>query len=402
MAWFFLLPFALCLQLWPQFRGPTGQGHAADEARVPITWSETQNIRWKVPVPGQGWSSPVVADGRIWLTTALVDDPVSLRLLGFDEATGRTLVDAEVFRVRRPRDINPKNSWASPTPVVQGDRVFVHFGADGTAAVATDGTVVWKKQFPYESQHGAGGSPILHEGLLIFSGDGSDTAFVVALEAETGRVRWRRERRAPWDQAYSTPLAIRVGESTQIVSVGAYRAAAYEPATGREIWRVSYADGFSNVPRPVFAHGLVYIATGFQQPSLLAVRPDGTGDVTKTHVAWRLQRGAPLTPSPLVNGDELYVVNDAGILSCVDARSGGMLWQQRLNGTFSASPVAAGGHLYFSSEQGVTTVIRPGRTFQSVARNTLDGGLLASLAIAGESFIARTDSALYRVAASPP
>jgi outer membrane protein assembly factor BamB len=171
----------------------------------------------------------------------------------------------------------------------------------------------------------------------------------VALDAATGRVRWKRERRSPWDQAYSTPLVIRVGTQEQLVSVGAYRAVAYEPATGREIWRVRYADGFSNVPRPVFAHGLVYIATGFQQPALMAVRPDGAGDVTDTHVAWRLQRGAPLTPSPIVVGDELYMVTDGGILSCVDARSGGILWQQRLGGTFSASPVLAGGHLYFSS-----------------------------------------------------
>jgi outer membrane protein assembly factor BamB len=223
----------------------------------------------------------------------------------------------------------------------------------------------------------------------------------VALDAATGRVRWKRERRTPWDQAYSTPLVIRVGTQEQLVSVGAYRAVAYEPATGREIWRVRYADGFSNVPRPVFAHGLVYIATGFQQPALMAVRPDGAGDVTDTHVAWRLQRGAPLTPSPIVVGDELYMVTDGGILSCVDARSGGILWQQRLGGTFSASPVLAGGHLYFSSEQGVTTVIRPGRAYQLVARSAIDGGLLASIAISGESIIMRSESFLYRVAAEP-
>jgi outer membrane protein assembly factor BamB len=385
---------------WPQFRGPTGQGHA-DAGRVPTTWSETEHIRWKVPVPGLGWSSPVVADGRIWLTTATGDRQVSLRLIGFDQATGRELVNAEVFQVRHPGEINPKNSWASPTPIVDGDRVYVHFGAEGTAAVSTAGRVLWTRQFRYESQHGAGGSPVLHDGALILSGDGSDTAFVVAVDAATGRVRWKRDRRTPFDQAYSTPLVIRVGETDQVVSVGAFRAAAYEPATGREIWRVSYGDGFSNVPRPVFAHGLVFIATGFQQPSLVAVKPDGTGDVTNTHVAWRLQRAAPLTPSPIAVGDELYVVTDGGILSCLEARTGAILWQQRLNGTFSASPVAAGGHIYFSSEQGVTTVIEPGRRYQPVARNVIDGGLLASLAVDGESIIMRSDSALYLVAAEP-
>jgi outer membrane protein assembly factor BamB len=386
---------------WPQFRGPGGQGHAEASSKVPTVWSETRNVRWKVPVPGLGWSSPVVDNGRIWLTTATGDGDVSLRLLGFDEADGREIVNAEVFRVRSPGEINPKNSFASPTPIVDGSRVYVHFGAEGTAALDTNGTVVWKRRFAYQSQHGAGGSPVLHGGLLIFSADGSNTASVVALDAATGRVRWKRERRAPWDQAYSTPLVIRVGETEQIVSVGAYRAAAYEPATGKEIWRVSYGDGFSNVPRPVVARGLVLIATGFQQPALLAVRPDGTGDVTKTHVAWRLERGVPLTPSPIVVGDDVYLVNDAGILTSIDAQSGRVLWQQRLGGSFSASPIAAAGHLYFSSEQGVTTVVTPGPTFQAVAKNVIDGALLSSLAVAGESIIMRSDSSLYRVAAEP-
>ena len=178
---------------------------------------------------------------------------------------------------------------------------------------------MWKTKLSYESQHGAGGSPIVYGDLLIFSCDGHDAAFVVALDKRTGKVRWKTNRRQPADQAYTTPLVIRVGDRDQVVSVGAYRAAAYDPATGKEIWRVSYADGFSNVPRPVYGHGLVYIATGFQQPALIAVRADGTGDVTKTHVAWTLRRGAPLTPSPLLVGDELYVVSDGGIASCLDA-----------------------------------------------------------------------------------
>jgi outer membrane protein assembly factor BamB len=182
-----------------------------------------------------------------------------------------------------------------------------------------------------------------------------------------------------------------------LISVGAFRARAYDPLTGREIWRVRYDEGFSNVPRPVFAHGLVYIATGFQQPELLAVRPDGTGDVTKTHIAWALKRGAPLTPSPLIVGDELYIVTDGGIATCLDARTGVIVWQQRLGGTYSASPVFADGRIYFLAEQGVTTVITPGREFRRLAANSLDGGLLASMAISSGSFFLRTDSHLYRI-----
>jgi outer membrane protein assembly factor BamB len=384
-------------QDWPAFRGPGGQGHSVEHA-LPVEWSESRNIAWKTPVAGLGWSSPVVAGGRVWLTTATEGRDTSLRVLAFDVESGREVTSVEVFRLRTARAINPKNSWASPTPIVEGDRVYVHYGADGTAALTTSGEIVWKARFPYESQHGAGGSPVLYGDLLIFSCDGHDAAFVVALDKRTGKVRWRTDRRQPADQAYTTPLVIRVGERDQVVSVGAYRAAAYDPQSGREIWRVSYRDGFSNVPRPVYGHGLVYIATGFQQPTLIAVRPDGTGDVTRTHVAWTLTRGAPLTPSPLLVGDELYVVTDAGILSCVDARSGTLLWQQRLGGTYSASPVFAGGRIYFLAEQGAATVLAPGKEFRRVAVNVLDGGTLASMAVSGGSFFIRSDRHLYRIA----
>ena len=313
--------------------------------------------------------------------------------------TGRELVNVEVFRTRSGDPLNPKNSLASPTPIVDGDRVYVHFGADGTAALTSSGDMVWKARLPYESQHGNGGSPVLYGDLLIFSGDGSDQAFVVALDKRTGKVRWKTARRQPADQAYSTPLVIRVGDRDQVVSVGAYRAAAYDPESGKEIWRISYADGFSNVPRPVYGHGLVYIATGFQQPSLLAVRVDGAGDVTRTHVAWTLRRAAPLTPSPLLVGDELYIVNDAGIASCLDARTGMPHWQQRIGGNYSASPVFADGRIYFLAEEGEATVILPGKDFRKLATNRLDGATLASMAISVGSIFIRSDRYLYRLKA---
>ena len=381
---------------WPEFRGPGGQGHSSARD-VPFEWSESRNVAWKVPIEGSGWSTPVVADGKVWVTTAAGDRGSSLRLIGFDAESGRQLVSTEVFRVRGAPEINPKNNRASPSPVVEGDRVYVHFGAEGTAALTTAGEVVWKAQFAYTSQHGAGGSPIVYGDLLIFSCDGGDAAFVVALDKRTGKVRWRTSRRYPWDQAYTTPLAISVAGRDQIVSVGARRATAYDPANGKEIWRVSYDDGFSNVPRPVFGHGLVYITTGFQQPALMAVRADGSGDVTKSHVAWTVRRGAPLTPSPLLVENELYFVSDGGIASCVDARTGELRWQQRLGSAFSASPIFAGGRIYFLSEQGATVVIAPGTTFRALAVNTLEGSTLASMAVADQSIFIRTDSHLYRI-----
>ena len=391
-------------QDWPQFRGPTGQGHAS-QTGLPLEWSEATNIVWKVPVPGAGWSSPVVGAGRVWVTAAVDNSTerdrrggVSLRVLAYDLTTGGLLVDVEVFRTNGDGALNPKNSWASPTPILDGDRVYVHFGAEGTAALTIDGAVLWTTRLRYASQHGSGGSPVLYQDLLIVNCDGnSDEAYVVALDAATGKPRWKKNRRNPADQAYSTPLVIRVGDRDQLVSVGAYRATAYDPLTGDEIWRVSYGDGFSNVPRPLYGHGLVYIATGFQAPSLIAVRADGRGDVTKTHVSWTLTRGAPYTPSPVLVGDNLYVVSDTGVLTLVDAVSGAVVWQRRLGGNYSSSPVATEGRVYFQSEEGVTTVIAAQRDFRPLSVNRLDGAMLASMAVAGRAIIMRTDSHLYRI-----
>ena len=384
-------------QEWPQFRGPDGQGHSTERG-LPTEWSETQNVVWKVAVAGRGWSSPVIVAGRVWLTAATqVGRDTSLRLMSFDAATGRALVDVEVFRIKNLELLNAKNSHASPTPIVDGDRVYVHFGAQGTAALSTAGDVIWKTRLQYESQHGNGGSPVLYNDLLIVSCDGFDEASVIALDKQTGKKRWQTLRPQPWSQAYSTPLTIQVGDRDLIVSVGAFHAAAYDPQNGKEIWRVDYPEGFSNVPRPVYGAGLVFVTTGFQQPSLLAIRPDGKGNVTKSHIAWSLSRGAPLTPSPLLVDDALYVVNDAGIASNVNARTGEIRWQHRLGAPVSASPVFADGRVYFLDEEGRTTVINPGATFQPVAINALDGATLASMAVASQSLFIRTATHLYRI-----
>jgi outer membrane protein assembly factor BamB len=393
-------PPGAAAQGWPQFRGPDGQGHSTERG-LPLAWSASRNVRWRAPVPGRGWSSPVIAAGRIWLTTAtVVSGQTSLRLLSYDAENGRPVLDTEVFRLGPAELPNAKNSFASPTPIVEGGGIYVHFGAEGTAALSTTGEIVWKVRHQYQSQHGNGGSPVVHGDLLILNCDGSDQAFVVALDKHTGKTRWRTLRPRPWSQAYTTPLVIRVGDRDQIVSVGAGHALAYEPESGREVWRVSYADGFSNVPRPVYGHGLVFITTGFQQPAIIAVRPDGRGDVTRTHVAWTLARGAPLTPSPLLVGTELYAVTDAGIVSCIDARTGDIRWQQRLGGTVSASPVFADGRIHILDEDGQTTVLNPGPVFQRLATNVLPGPTLASMAVADASFFIRTGSDLYRIASA--
>ena len=268
---------------------------------------------------------------RWWRGRSLADHgdrslTVPCRLLAFDETHGELRKNVEVFRLPSGVAGHAKNSGASPTPILEGDRVYVHFGAYGTACVRRDGTVLWRNQeLQYAQVHGPGGSPVLFENLLILNADGHDVQFVAALDKNSGKVVWRKPR--PSAMAYATPLVIETGKGAQVVSPGAHRATSYDPRTGAELWRVSFGDGFSNVPRPVFGHGLVFLCTGFYGPKLLAVRVDGSGEV-----AWRYERSVPLTPSPLLAGDELYMVSDNGILTCLDARTGKEHWKQRLQG----------------------------------------------------------------------
>jgi outer membrane protein assembly factor BamB len=381
---------------WPQFRGPSGQGHS-DERGLPVTWSETTNVRWKVAVPGRGWSSPSIQGDRIWLTTA-TEEGKSLRALSIDRDSGAILQNVEIVRPPERAQIHSKNSFASPTPVVEGDRVYLHFGALGTACITRSGAVLWKTRLEYDNgQHGPGGSPVLYDNLLIVSCDGNDRQFVAALDKLTGKVRWKKSREGY--QAYTTPLIVRLPNGDQVISPGAFRAIAYEPATGKEIWHVTYGQGFSNVPRPVYGNGLVFICTGFNEPSLLAVRPDGRGDVTRGGIVWSLKRGVPLTPSPLMVGDELYLISDNGIATCLDARTGTEHWRARIGGNHSASPVYADGRIYFLSEDGESVVIAAGKTFKPVAKNQLDGETLASMAISGGSIFVRSRTHLYRLGA---
>jgi outer membrane protein assembly factor BamB len=379
---------------WPQFRGPGGQG-VSDEKNVPLTWSETKNVRWKTAIPGRGWSSPVIQGDRIWLTTA-TEDGRSLRAISVNVNTGAIEQNVELFQLKSPKLMNAKNSFASPTPVVEGDRVYLHFGAYGTACITQSGEIVWKTKLEYDNgQHGPGGSPIIYDDLLIVSCDGLELQYVVALDKATGKVRWKKTREGY--QAYTTPLIVNFPAGDQVISPGAFQSIAYEPRTGKEIWRVKYAEGFSNVPRPVYGHGLVFICTGFQEPSLLAVQPDGRGDVTKSKVMWKVDRAIPRTPSPLLVGNELYIVTDNGIATCIDAKTGEELWRARVGGNHSASPVYAGGRIYFLSEEGESVVIAPGRKLNHLATNQIDGPTLASMAISHSSIFIRSQTHLYRI-----
>jgi outer membrane protein assembly factor BamB len=388
---YFLAMFFLARD-WPEFRGPTGQG-LSDESGLPLAWSENRNVRWKTAIPGRGWSSPAIQGDQIWLTTA-TEDGKSLRAICVDRQSGAILQNIEVFRLNSPGRVNAKNSLASPTPVLDRDNVYVHFGAFGTACISQSGKILWRTQLEYDNgQHGPGGSPVLYENLLIVNCDGMSVQYVAALDKWTGRIQWKQYRKG--NHAYSTPLIVRLAGGDQLISAGAFRVVAYEPRTGKEIWHVLYGDGFSNVPRPVFGNGLVFICTGFQQPSLLAIRVDGRGDVTKSRVDWRLDRAVPLTPSPLLVGEELYLINDNGIATCLDSRTGKEYWQQRIGGSHSASPLYADDRIYFLSEDGQSVVIAPGKEFKMLATNQLNGQTLASMAVSGGAIFLRSGSNLY-------
>jgi outer membrane protein assembly factor BamB len=387
---------------WPQFRGPTGQGISAARD-LPIEWNATTHVVWKVASPGKGWSSPVISKGRLYLTAAVGEGDPALHAVCLDPADGRTLWSTEVFRPDPgvATTGHRKSSPASPTPIVAADRLYVHFGHMGTAALDLAGEVVWRQtELKYPPVHGNGGSPVLVDGALVFSCDGREAPFVAALEAATGRVRWKTERKtsAKNQFSFSTPLAITIGGATQVVSPGSGFVAAYDPRDGRECWRVDYGDGYSVVPRPVYAHDLLFLASGFNKPVFHAIRPAGaTGDVTATHVAWKEPKGAPHTPSAVVVGDEVYFVSDAGIATCADARTGTVHWSERLGGNFSASPIVAEGRIYFQNETGVGYVVRAAKTYELLATNDLGERTLASPAAIDGALFLRSEGHLWRI-----
>lgn len=396
LAWLAAAPAALGAA-WPQFRGPSGQG-LVESSELPMEWGEEKNVVWKTPIPGRGWSSPVILDGKqIWMTSG-VGGGHSLQAVSVGFESGEVQHEVEVFCQDATPFKHRKNTHASPTPILEDGRVYVHFGIQGTAALDTAGEILWtNREHRFQHVHGTGGSPALWEDLLIFTCDGADRQYVAALDKNTGETRWTAERGVT-RMAFATPLIIETASGPQVVCPGGDLTAAYDPSTGDEIWRVTY-DGFSVVPRPVFAHGLVYVVTGFYTPTVLAIRADGEGDVSKTHVVWQERRGAPLTPSPIVVGDDLYMVSDNGIASSHDAKTGRRWWQGRLGGAFAASPIAAEGRIYFTSEEGETSVIEAARDFRELARNRVDGRTLASPAVEGKSILLRSEMHLYRIEA---
>lgn len=406
---FLPLPLLVAADVWPAFRGPDGDGIVDSTSTLPTRWSAEDNIQWRTELPGQGWSSPVVGAGRIYLSAAIpVTDGADektpefkLSLLVVDAASGDLLKRVNIMDQtadRSPR-IHKKNSHASPTPILSGDRVFVHFGHQGTACLTREGSVVWmNRDLYFNPTHGNGGTPILVDDRLIFTCDGGNDPKVVALDAGTGELVWEVARPVSAKKKFSfcTPNLINVDGQRQVIAPGSDCVLALDPSTGETIWDVRY-DGYSVVPKPVYDNGLVFISTGFDRSKMLAIRPTGRGIVTDTHVAWQVDRNIPKTSSMIAADGLVYSISDNGVAQCVEAQSGEVVYQNRIGGNYSASPLMAGGHIYYTSETGQTTIIRTGREFVKVAECDIPSRTLASLAVVDDSLLQRTEEALYRI-----
>jgi outer membrane protein assembly factor BamB len=391
---------------WPAFRGPTADGHA-DDTGLPVTWSEEENIAWKTPIHGLGWSCPVIWGDRLWVTTA-TEDGTELSYLVLDRDTGEILRDEVLFTVARPRFRHKFNSYASPTPVLEEGRAYLSWGSYGLACLDSDTyEVLWvRRDLECDDYRGPGASPVIYDDLLYCHYDGFDYQFVIALDKHTGETVWRTER--PWDfhtdngdtkKSYATPIVIDAGGRKQLISPTSKGAFSYDARTGEEIWRINF-NGFSGSCRPLYEQGLVIITAGFSTPEVLAIDPRGQGDVTSTHIVWRSTKSIPSKPSPLSVDGLLYLFEDKGVASCLDGANGEQLWRARIGGNYTAAPIYADSRIYVFNEEGDATVLAPGPTYQVLAKNKLDAGCLASPAVADDALFVRTRTHLYRIQAS--
>ncbi len=412
--------FAVCSPLaaqnnWTEFRGPNGSGLAL-KATPPVRWHEankdekeqdkSQNIVWKTSIHGRGWSSPVISEGQIWITTA-TEDGKKMYVVCVDANSGKIIHDNLLFTNENPQDIDVTNSYASSTPVIDGDRVYVHFGTYGTACLdVKTARVIWQRRdFPCNHWRGAGSSPIVYKNLMIVHFDGYDFQYIVALDKMTGKTIWKKDRMDLYEtdngdhkKAFGTPAVFEVEGQSLLLSPFAKAVIAYEPETGKELWWIQFKQ-HSTANRPLFDGKHIFIGTGFGKGELIAVNPfEAKGNITETHISWVVKRAMPSKPSPLLVNGKIYTVADKnGIVSCVDAASGEIIWQDRIGGTFSASPVYAAGHIYFCDEKGKTTVVKPGDTLNIVAENHLNNGCMATPAPLGKAIFIRTRTALYRI-----
>jgi outer membrane protein assembly factor BamB len=394
---------AQAAEAWPQFRGPTGQGIA--QGPGPLTWTKDTGIAWKVKIPARGWSSPVISNGSIVLTGSRKEnDKTILSAFAIDASTGSTLWHADLFTpsAEETGAQHAKNSLASSTSIIEDGTVYVHFGHMGTAAIyLADGKVIWKKQISYKPMHGNGSSPVIVGDKLVVNADAEVDPTIVALNKKDGSVAWRIPRNQPVKStfSFSTPVVITTDGRTEILSPGSGLLGAYAPDDGRLLWKVTYGEGYSVVPRPILADGMIYVITGYNQPKLIAIRlGKAEGDVTQSHVAWEVDRRMPKTPSLLATNGQILALDDTGTLTSLDAKSGTPIWNAKLPGNFSASPVLTGDTLYAVTEDGVCYVVKITKDSATIVHETdLEERSLASPALLDGALYLRTDENLWKI-----
>ena len=391
---------------WSQFRGHYGNG-IIKSTSAPINWSENTNIDWKTPIHDRGWSSPVIWNDQIWMTTATKEGN-KMYAICVNKLSGKIEHDIHVFDVKSPQAITNENTYASPTPVVEEGRVYVHFGTYGTACISTkDGQILWKRRdlnCDHEIGAGPASSPFIYNNFLIFNVDGRDVQYVIALNKETGETAWKTNRSVDFSdvqvnqrKAYGTPFIIPRGNTNQMVSIGAKGVYSYDPENGKELWKAEHR-GWSIAPRPVYGEGLVFTMIDRDRPEMWAINPNGSGDITETHIQWKETKRMPPRASPIIIKGLLFVVDRNGYISCIEAKTGKSIWQKRMKGRFSASPILANNLIYFFNEDTVCTIIKPTRELEIVAENKLsDDKLMATPAFDENSIYIRTEKKLTRI-----
>jgi outer membrane protein assembly factor BamB len=416
LTWFTLALTNACLavsqsegsQSWTHFLGKSQNNIVTDAPQLPVEWDAQKGVRWRAEIPGEGWSSPLVADGKIWMTTA-TDNGQSLRVVCVDFEKGGILHDTEIFHLEAAPVKHRRNSHASPTGILEGDRLYVHFGTHGTAALNTKtGKVLWKQQdLKLDHMNGPGGSLADYGDLLLVPCDGSDVQYEVALSKATGEIVWKTERSAkpflqtiPADmrKAYGTPFVLKTDTGVLSFTTASTRLYALNPINGQEQWYLNYGKGFSNVPLPATDGKTLVICTGFMKPEVWAVKLEGaSGDVSESHVLWKQKTAAPDQATPVISNGLVFTVSSGGIASCLDLQTGDVRWRERIGSDFAATPLVANGLVYFSDCQGNTTVVKAKAEFEVVAKNSLPEGQMASPAVIGNTLVVRSKAALYRI-----
>jgi outer membrane protein assembly factor BamB len=397
---------------WTHFRGSNLNGISSAQ-NIPLTWDESA-ILWKTAIHGKGHSSPVVFENQIWITTASQDGK-ELYAVCADYQTGKILYDIKVFTPENIFGKHSINTYASPTPCIEKDFVYVNFGSLGTACIKTsDGSILWTRtDLKCKHVQGPGSSPVIYKNLLILHYEGTDVRFIVALDKSTGKTIWRTDRpEEPYKtipeigrKAYVTPLILKVKGRDLLISNGSAVCCAYDPLTGEEVWRV-IRGAESTVPMPFSEKGIVYFYTGFmvdaEAPNyteMLAVNPDGRGDITASNILWKKRDNQNQTQmlSPLIKDGLIYTINTKGYLMCLDAATGEEIWSERQMGNFNASPLYLNGNIWFFSVRGDVLAIKAGRKYEVVAENHMDSGIWGTPAILRNSVILRTEKDLYRI-----